>query len=84
MTLCCPTCFANPSFPRTVVSADRSRNLEQCVDPCHDEHVLGRPGRDSTFLRDAIKRWRGTTRQASLRMYGVPKPPLVEQPAWAA
>ena len=77
-TVCC-TCFARVEFPRTVVSADRSRNLEQCVDPCHDEHVLGRHGRDATFLRDAIKRWRGSTKAASLRMYHQPAPPTQER-----
>lgn len=82
----CPTCFSSPQFPRIVAirfpaghqhAGLVSHHAEQCVDPCHDEHVLGRPGLAAGFLRKAIKAWRGTTRQASLRMYHRPDPPVL-------
>ena len=77
----CPTCFNPIEFPRSVAirRADGALlgHAEQCVDPSHDEAVLGRHGADTEFLRRAIKSWRGTTRQASVRMYHTPVPPVL-------
>lgn len=77
--ICC-TCFhpaASPRIVRVYKDGFLIRNAEQCVDPSHDAEVLsgsaGVTARD--FLRAAIKRWRGSTRQASLRMYHTAVPP---------
>lgn len=72
----CTTCFSNTRFPRTRYDAAR-KIVEQCVDPCHDVHVLEYIGQSAAFLRKAIKGWRGLTAVASKRMYGTRVPPTL-------
>lgn len=79
----CPTCFRTARFPK--MRLHQGRIAEQCVDPCHDEHVSsggqGPLARD--FLARAVKSWRGSTAKASMRLYGTKVPPLLPQPEYA-
>lgn len=74
----CTTCFRPVYAPKSRMNPQRTAIVEQCVDPCHDASLIGTMTPASAFLSRAIKKWRGTTRQASLRMYGVAVPPTLE------